>query len=85
MGVPLLRYRNVLNTNFNQQTRPVTLSFPLAPDFLLEVEYEKKPYGMFFVIGALPPMLSIGAALTCGRLKRWGVPSIPIPVQGCRP
>lgn len=45
-------YRNVLKTNFYQPTK-VALSFRLAPDFLPEVEYPKKPYGMFFVIGML--------------------------------
>ena len=42
--------RNVLKTNFYQPTK-VALSFRLAPDFLPEVEYPKKPFGMFFVIG----------------------------------
>ena len=45
-------FRNVLKTNFYQPTK-VALSFRLAPDFLPEVEYPKKPYGMFFVIGTL--------------------------------
>ena len=44
--------RNVLKTNFYQPTK-VALSFRLAPDFLPEVEYPKKPFGMFFVIGTL--------------------------------
>ena len=43
-------HRNVLKTNFYQPTK-VALSFRLAPDFLPEVEYPKKPFGMFFVIG----------------------------------
>ena len=43
--------RHVLKTNFYQPTK-VALSFRLAPDFLPEVEYPKKPFGMFFVIGA---------------------------------
>lgn len=42
--------RHVLKTNFYQPTK-VALSFRLAPDFLPEVEYPKKPFGMFFVIG----------------------------------
>lgn len=42
--------RNVLKTNFYQPTK-VALSFRLAPDFLPEVEYPKKPFGLFFVIG----------------------------------
>ena len=29
----------------------MALSFRLAPDFLPESEYPKKPFGMFFVIG----------------------------------
>ncbi|KAH7885197.1 NADH-dependent glutamate dehydrogenase [Phlebopus sp. FC_14] len=41
---------HVLKTNFYQPTK-VALSFRLAPDFLPEVEYPKKPFGMFFVIG----------------------------------
>ena len=42
--------RNILKTNFYQPTK-VALSFRLAPDFLPEVEYPKKPFGMLFVIG----------------------------------
>ena len=42
--------RNVLKTNFYQPTK-VAHSFRLAPDFLPEVEYPKKPFGMSFVIG----------------------------------
>lgn len=42
--------RHVLKTNFYQPTK-VALSFRLAPDFLPEVEYPKKPFGIFFVIG----------------------------------
>jgi glutamate dehydrogenase len=45
-------FRHVLKTNFYQPTK-VALSFRLAPDFLPEVEYPKKPYGMFFVIGGI--------------------------------
>ncbi|KZT11816.1 NAD-dependent glutamate dehydrogenase [Laetiporus sulphureus 93-53] len=41
---------HVLKTNFYQPTK-TALSFRLAPDFLPEVEYPKKPFGMFFVIG----------------------------------
>jgi hypothetical protein len=40
----------VLKTNFYQPTK-VAVSFRLAPDFLPEVEYPKKPFGMFIVIG----------------------------------
>ncbi|CAK5284434.1 unnamed protein product [Mycena citricolor] len=42
--------KHVLKTNFYQPTK-VALSFRLAPDFLPEVEYPRKPFGMFFVIG----------------------------------
>ena len=42
----------MLKTNFYQPTK-VALSFRLAPDFLPEVEYPTKPFGMFFVIGKL--------------------------------
>ena len=31
----------------------MALSFRLAPEFLPEVEYPKKPYGMFIVIGGI--------------------------------
>ncbi|GBE84730.1 hypothetical protein SCP_0607100 [Sparassis crispa] len=41
---------HVLKTNFYQLTK-VALSFRLVPDFLPEVEYPKKPFGMFFIIG----------------------------------
>ncbi|TFK63395.1 NAD-specific glutamate dehydrogenase [Pluteus cervinus] len=46
----LIFNKHVLKTNFYQPTK-VALSFRLAPDFLPEVEYPKKPYGMFLVIG----------------------------------
>ncbi|KAJ8456442.1 hypothetical protein ONZ45_g18719 [Pleurotus djamor] len=46
----LIFNKHVLITNFYQPTK-VALSFRLAPDFLPEVEYPKKPFGMFFVIG----------------------------------
>ena len=36
--------RHVLRTNFYQPTK-VALSFRLAPDFLPEIEYPKKPFG----------------------------------------
>ncbi|KAK2462486.1 hypothetical protein APHAL10511_005456 [Amanita phalloides] len=42
--------RQVLKTNLYQPTK-VAISFRLAPDFLPEVEYPKKPFGMFIVIG----------------------------------
>ncbi|CAA7258824.1 unnamed protein product [Cyclocybe aegerita] len=42
--------KHILKTNFYQPTK-VALSFRLAPDFLPEIEYPKKPYGMFFIIG----------------------------------
>lgn len=43
--------KNVLKTNFYQPTK-VALSFRLAPDFLPEIEYPNKLYGMFLVVGA---------------------------------
>ncbi|KAF8578923.1 NADH-dependent glutamate dehydrogenase [Ramaria rubella] len=43
--------KHVLKTNFYQPTK-VALSFRLAPDFLPDVEYPKKPFGIFFVIGS---------------------------------
>lgn len=43
--------RAVLKTNFYQPTK-VALSFRLAPDFLPEVEYPIKPFGLFLVIGS---------------------------------
>ncbi|KAF9813238.1 hypothetical protein IEO21_05724 [Rhodonia placenta] len=46
----LIFNKHVLRTNFYQPTK-VALSFRLAPEFLPEVEYPKKPFGMFFVIG----------------------------------
>ena len=46
----LIFNKAVLKTNFYQPTK-VALSFRLAPDFLPEVEYPKKPFGMFLVIG----------------------------------
>ncbi|KAF9468690.1 NADH-dependent glutamate dehydrogenase [Collybia nuda] len=46
----LIFNKNVLKTNFYQPTK-VALSFRLAPDFLPEVEYPRKPYGMFLMIG----------------------------------
>ena len=49
----------MLKTNFYQPTK-VALSFRLAPDFLPEVEYPKKPFGMFFVIGTFCPDVSSG-------------------------
>lgn len=46
----LIFNKHVLKTNFYQPTK-VALSFRLAPDFLPEVEYPRKPFGMFIVIG----------------------------------
>ncbi|GBE83016.1 NAD-specific glutamate dehydrogenase [Sparassis crispa] len=46
----LIFNKHVLKTNFYQPTK-VALSFHLTPDFLPEVEYPKKPFGMFFIIG----------------------------------
>ncbi|THG97604.1 hypothetical protein EW145_g7585 [Phellinidium pouzarii] len=47
----LIFNKAVLKTNFYQPTK-VALSFRLAPDFLPEVEYPTKPFGMLFVVGA---------------------------------
>ncbi|TFK48742.1 NADH-dependent glutamate dehydrogenase [Heliocybe sulcata] len=46
----LIFNKHVLKTNFYQPTK-VALSFRLRPEFLPEVEYPKKPFGMFIVIG----------------------------------
>ncbi|KAG2010347.1 glutamate dehydrogenase [Coprinopsis cinerea AmutBmut pab1-1] len=46
----LIFNKSILKTNFYQPTK-VALSFRLAPDFLPEVEYPRKPYGIFIVIG----------------------------------
>ncbi|KAL4069971.1 Glutamate/Leucine/Phenylalanine/Valine dehydrogenase-domain-containing protein [Scleroderma yunnanense] len=46
----LIFNKHVLKTNFYQPTK-VALSFRLAPEFLSEIEYPNKPFGMFFVIG----------------------------------
>ncbi|GLB38177.1 putative NAD()-dependent glutamate dehydrogenase which degrades glutamate to ammonia and alpha-ketoglutarate [Lyophyllum shimeji] len=46
----LIFNKHVLKTNFYQPTK-VALSFRLAPDFLPEIEYPKKPFGMFLMIG----------------------------------
>ncbi|KIJ94178.1 hypothetical protein K443DRAFT_134832 [Laccaria amethystina LaAM-08-1] len=50
LGSFLVFNKHVLKTNFYQPTK-VALSFRLAPEFLPEVEYPKKPFGMFIVIG----------------------------------
>ncbi|ORX34425.1 glutamate dehydrogenase [Kockovaella imperatae] len=42
--------KHVLKCNFYQPTK-VALSFRLDPSFLPDIEYPKKPFGMFFVIG----------------------------------
>ncbi|TFK23414.1 glutamate dehydrogenase [Coprinopsis marcescibilis] len=46
----LIFNKSILKTNFYQPTK-VALSFRLAPDFLPEVEYPRKPYGIFIIIG----------------------------------
>ncbi|KAE9389819.1 NAD-specific glutamate dehydrogenase [Gymnopus androsaceus JB14] len=46
----LIFNKHILKTNFYQPTK-VALSFRLDPGFLPEVEYPKKPFAMFFVIG----------------------------------
>ncbi|RSH83801.1 NAD-dependent glutamate dehydrogenase [Saitozyma podzolica] len=43
--------KHVVKCNFYQPTK-VALSFRLDPSFLPEIEYPKKPFGMFFVVGA---------------------------------
>ncbi|KAK8846866.1 hypothetical protein IAR55_005956 [Kwoniella newhampshirensis] len=47
----LIFNKHVLKCNFYQPTK-VALSFRLDPSFLPEVEYPKKPFGMFFVVGS---------------------------------
>jgi glutamate dehydrogenase len=51
LAVWLTWCRHVLKTNFYQPTK-VALSFRLAPEFLPDVEYPNKPFGLFFIIGA---------------------------------
>ncbi|THU97587.1 NADH-dependent glutamate dehydrogenase [Dendrothele bispora CBS 962.96] len=46
----LIFNKHILKTNFYQPTK-VALSFRFAPDFLPEIEYPKKPFGMFMVVG----------------------------------
>ncbi|KAI8053760.1 Glutamate/Leucine/Phenylalanine/Valine dehydrogenase-domain-containing protein [Syncephalis plumigaleata] len=46
----LIFNKHVLKTNFYQPTK-VAISFRLTPNFLPEIEYPTKPYGMFFVVG----------------------------------
>ncbi|KAG2066702.1 NAD-specific glutamate dehydrogenase [Suillus decipiens] len=46
----LIFNKHILKTNFYQPTK-VALSFRLAPEFLPEIEYPNKPFGMFIVIG----------------------------------
>ncbi|KAM6494297.1 NADH-dependent glutamate dehydrogenase [Amanita muscaria] len=46
----LIFNRHILKTNFYQPTK-VAVSFRMAPDFLPEVEYPTKPFGLFLVIG----------------------------------
>jgi len=43
--------KHVLKCNFYQPTK-VALSFRLDPSFLPDIEYPKKPFGMFFVVGS---------------------------------
>ncbi|KAI8138244.1 Glutamate/Leucine/Phenylalanine/Valine dehydrogenase-domain-containing protein [Fennellomyces sp. T-0311] len=43
--------KHVVKTNFYQSTK-VALSFRLNPDFLPEIEYPNKLYGMFLVVGS---------------------------------
>ena len=46
----LIFNKHVLKTNFYQPTK-VALSFRLAPDFLPEIEYPNKLFGLFVIIG----------------------------------
>jgi len=46
----LIFNKHVLKTNFYQPTK-AALSFRLAPEFLPEVEYPNKPFGLFYIIG----------------------------------
>ncbi|KAF8631018.1 hypothetical protein AX15_002629 [Amanita polypyramis BW_CC] len=46
----LIFNRNILKTNFYQPTK-VAISLRLTPDFLPEIEYPIKPFGVFIVIG----------------------------------
>lgn len=73
----------MLKTNFYQPTK-VALSFRLAPDFLPEVEYPKKPFGMFFVIGELLEVWS-GGFRYLSVMHRWRIPWVPHSLQGRRP
>ena len=73
--------KSILKTNFYQPTK-AALSLHLAPDFLPEVEYPKKPFGMFFIIGLCPP----GAPIvhnTLTRAFRQRALWVPHSVQGC--
>lgn len=47
----LIFNKHVIKCNFYQPTK-VALSFRLDPSFLPDVEYPKKPFGMFFVVGS---------------------------------
>ena len=75
--------RHVLKTNFYQPTK-VALSFRLAPEFLPEIEYPRKPFGMFFVIGMFSPQLGLIASADfrdVGCRKRFQ--RIPYPIPRC--
>lgn len=52
--LPADQYVDVFTPGIVTLTRraEVALSFRLDPSFLPEVEYPKKPFGMFFVVGA---------------------------------
>ncbi|OMH86312.1 NAD-specific glutamate dehydrogenase [Zancudomyces culisetae] len=43
--------KNVLKTNFYQPAK-VALAFRMSPNFLPEIEYPVKPYGILFMVGA---------------------------------
>ncbi|EMD39382.1 hypothetical protein CERSUDRAFT_93416 [Gelatoporia subvermispora B] len=58
----LIFNKHVLKTNFYQPTK-VALSFHLAPDFLPEVDYPKKPFGMFFAGSSVASTFASGMSL----------------------
>ena len=74
--------RHVLKTNFYQPTK-VALSFRLAPEFLPEIEYPKKPFGMFFVIGTSSQLkLFVSADFRDVGCRKW-IQRIPYPIPRC--
>ena len=75
--------RHVLKTNFYQPTK-VALSFRLAPDFLPEIEYPKKPFGMFIVIGTFTFQLGLFSSADFRDMacRKW-LQRIPYPISWC--